>query len=83
MGGFFFYNSYLGSVDIDLVGYSMGGMFDQVIAGFERMSAGCYFLRVSRCCLRVVAVSPVSVAAFKSSWSSVIRVSSVVWAVVR
>ena len=32
----FFYNSYLGSVDIDLVGYSMGGMFDQVIAGFER-----------------------------------------------
>jgi len=32
----YFYNSYLGSVDIDLVGYSMGGMFDQVLAGFER-----------------------------------------------
>ena len=61
----------------------MDGMFDQVITRLGRMSAGCYFLRVSRCCLRVVAVSLVSVAAFRSSWSSVIRVSSVVWAVVR
>lgn len=31
----YFYNSYLGSVDIDLVSYSMGGMFDQLLLGFE------------------------------------------------
>jgi len=30
------YNSYLGSVDIDLVGPSMGGLFDATIEGFER-----------------------------------------------
>jgi len=32
----FFYNSYLGSVDIDLVGPSMGGLFDNTLEGFER-----------------------------------------------
>lgn len=32
----YFYNSYLGSVDIDLVGYSMGGLFDQHLSTFER-----------------------------------------------
>lgn len=32
----YFYNSYLGSVDIDLVGYSMGGMFDELLSTFER-----------------------------------------------
>jgi hypothetical protein len=32
----FFYNSYLGSVDIDLVGPSMGGLFDNTIESFER-----------------------------------------------
>ena len=32
----YFYNSYLGSVDIDLVSYSMGGMFDQLLLDFER-----------------------------------------------
>jgi hypothetical protein len=32
----YFYNSYLGSIDIDLVGYSMGGMFDQLLSIFER-----------------------------------------------
>ena len=32
----YFYNSYLGSVDIDLVGPSMGGQFDNLIEGFER-----------------------------------------------
>lgn len=31
----FFYNSYLGSVDIDLVGPSMSGLFDSVLEGFE------------------------------------------------
>ena len=31
----FFYNSYLGSVDIDLVGPSMGGLFYQTLEGFE------------------------------------------------
>jgi len=31
----FFYNSYLGSVDIDLVGPSMGGLFGSVLEGFE------------------------------------------------
>jgi hypothetical protein len=31
----YFYNSYLGSVDIDLVSYSMGGMFDQLLTQFE------------------------------------------------
>jgi hypothetical protein len=30
------YNSYLGSVDIDLVGPSMGGLFDATLEGFER-----------------------------------------------
>lgn len=32
----FCYNSYLGSVDIDLVGPSMGGLFDATLEGFER-----------------------------------------------
>jgi len=32
----YFYNPYLGSVDIDLVGYSMRGMFDQILTMFER-----------------------------------------------
>jgi hypothetical protein len=32
----YFYNSYLGSVDIDLVGPSMGGLFDATLEGFER-----------------------------------------------
>jgi len=32
----FFYNSYMGSADIDLVGPSMGGLFDNTIEGFER-----------------------------------------------
>lgn len=32
----YFYNSYLGSVDIDLVGPSMGEQFDNLIEGFER-----------------------------------------------
>lgn len=32
----FFYNPYLGSVDIDLVGPSMGGLFDNTLEGFER-----------------------------------------------
>ncbi|MBD3207693.1 hypothetical protein GF319_15295 [Candidatus Bathyarchaeota archaeon] len=30
------YNSYLGSVDIDLIGPSMGGLFDATLEGFER-----------------------------------------------
>lgn len=30
------YNSYIGSVDIDLVGPSMGGLFDATLEGFER-----------------------------------------------
>ncbi len=32
----FCYNSYIGSVDIDLVGPSMGGLFDATLEGFER-----------------------------------------------
>jgi hypothetical protein len=32
----FFHNSYLGSTDIDLVGPSMGGLFDNTLEGFER-----------------------------------------------
>ena len=32
----FLYNSYLGSVDIDLVGPSMGGLFNNTLEGFER-----------------------------------------------
>ncbi len=32
----YFYNPYLGSVDIDLVGPSMGGLFDSTLEGFER-----------------------------------------------
>jgi hypothetical protein len=32
----YFYNSYLGSVDIDLIGPSMGGLFDNTLEGFER-----------------------------------------------
>jgi len=31
----YFYNSYLGSVDIDIVGYSMGGMFDDLLSTYE------------------------------------------------
>lgn len=31
----FFYNSYLGSVDIDPVGPSMGGLFDNTLEVFE------------------------------------------------
>jgi len=31
----YFYNGYLGSVDIDLVSYSMSGMFDQLLLDFE------------------------------------------------
>lgn len=31
----YLYNSYLGSVDIDLVGYSMRGMFDELLSSFE------------------------------------------------
>ncbi len=32
----YLYNPYLGSVDIDLVGPSMGGLFDATLEGFER-----------------------------------------------
>jgi len=32
----YFYNSYLGSADVDLVGYSMGGLFDETLSSFER-----------------------------------------------
>jgi len=32
----FCYSSYMGSVDIDLVGPSMGGLFDATLEGFER-----------------------------------------------
>ena len=32
----YLYNSYSGSVDIDLVGPSMGGLFDATLEGFER-----------------------------------------------
>jgi len=32
----YFYNSYLGSVDIDIVGRSMGGQFDNLLESFER-----------------------------------------------
>jgi len=32
----FFYNSYLGSVDIDIVGAGMGGLFYNCVEGFER-----------------------------------------------
>jgi hypothetical protein len=32
----YLYNSYTGSVDIDLVGPSMGGLFDATLESFER-----------------------------------------------
>jgi hypothetical protein len=32
----YLYNSYTGSVDIDLIGPSMGGLFDATLEGFER-----------------------------------------------
>jgi hypothetical protein len=32
----FFYNPYLGSVDIDVVGPSLNGTFDEIIEGYER-----------------------------------------------
>lgn len=38
LGGWavYFYNPYYGSVDIDVVGPSLGGAFDQIIEGYER-----------------------------------------------
>ena len=32
----FFYNPYFGSADVDVVGPSLNGRFDEIIEGYER-----------------------------------------------